>query len=195
MKDDWQTRPSLIDKIKDKSNEKNWEEFTAFYEPYVRGFLLRLGLKNDQVDDFSQMTFLKLWESIDRFKSMGTPGTFRAWLKTLIRNETINFFKRESMISQKLKDYAIMNAGDLEKNEIDEIIEDEWDIFISNKAWESIATNLTDLEKEIFLMSLKGASTDEIVASCEVKSGQVYSYKKKVKDRLKKEIQRLQKIY
>lgn len=195
MRDDWQTRPTLIDKIKDKANEKNWEEFTEFYEPYVKGFLFRLGLKNDQIDDFSQMTFLKLWESIDRFKAMGTQGTFRAWLKTLIRNETINYFKRESMIAQKLKDYALINPKDNERNEIDEIIEDEWDIFISNKAWENISDSISQLEKDIFLKSLKGDSTESIAKELNVKTSSLYSYKKKVKDRLKQEIKRLQKIY
>jgi RNA polymerase sigma factor (sigma-70 family) len=195
MRDDWQTRPTLIDKIKDKANEKNWEEFTHFYEPYVKGFLFRLGLKNHQVDDFSQMTFLKLWESIDRFKAMGTQGTFRAWLKTIIRNETINYFKRESMIAQKLKDYALINPKQDEKNEIDDIIEDEWDIFISNKAWENISDSISQLEKDIFLKSLKGDSTESIVKELNVKASSLYSYKKKVKDRLKHEIKRLQNIY
>ena len=52
----WQTRQTLIERIKDKANTEDWEKFTNFYEPYVKGFLYRLGMKSDQVDDFSQIT-------------------------------------------------------------------------------------------------------------------------------------------
>lgn len=195
MMDDWKTRPTLISRIKDKPSNENWEEFTAFYEPYVKGFLRRLGLQPDKVDDFSQMAFLKLWESIEHFELKQTSGTFRAWFKTIMRNNAINYFKRESMISKKLKDYALINKLDQSPNVIDEIIEDEWNIFISNEAWNNCSEKFSENEKNTFLESLEGKTTEEIAQKIGIRTATVYCYKKKVKDQLKREIKRLQEIY
>ena len=81
----------------------SWEEFIQSYEPFIRYLLKHLGVMGEELEEFTQKIIVKCWEKIDSFQTSETPGKFRAWLKTMIRNEIFNDRKRNAMIKKSFR--------------------------------------------------------------------------------------------
>lgn len=60
----------------------------------LNGIAFRMLKRRAAAEDVVQDTFLKLWESADRFD--GRAGYGRAWLTTLLRNHTLNVLRGEA---------------------------------------------------------------------------------------------------
>ena len=194
VKDPYRTRQSLIERVKNPNDELSWEEFIQSYHPFIIYLLKQLGVTGPDVDDFSQKIIVKCWEKIDTFTCSGDRGKFRAWLKTMIRHEIFNDRKRKTMIQKKLQTMKI-DLDKVEENKIDELIEEEWNVYISNQAWKNIEDKIKPTPKKAFLMFLDGKSTEEISKTLDVNPSTLYTYKKRVKDQLKIELQKLMELY
>ena len=56
----WDTRQSLLLKIKNQQDEHSWEEFIYFYKPYIVTVIMNLGVDQADVDDLAQKVLLVL---------------------------------------------------------------------------------------------------------------------------------------
>lgn len=192
--DPYRTRQSLIERVKDPNDDLSWEEFIQSYRPFILFLLKQLGVYGNEQEEFAQIIIVKCWEKIDSFIATGDRGKFRAWLKTMIRHEIFNDRKRKAMIKQKL-DTLKPDLDKVEEDKIDALIEEEWNVFISNQAWKNIENKVKPIPKQIFLRFLDGATTEELSTEFNMTASTLYTHKKRVKDVVKKEIQRLMELY
>lgn len=91
----YETRHSLIIRLKDRQNESAWEAFVVAYEPFLYRMAERQGVPQRHVPDTVQQVLLSVAKSVDNWKDDGRPGSFRRWLSTVSRHIVIKFMTRE----------------------------------------------------------------------------------------------------
>ena len=76
--------------------------------------------------------------------------------------------------------------------EIEEIAESEWRTYIANLAWENISPDLHENAAKCFKLFNEGVEVAEIAKQLDIVEGSVYVYKKRVEQKLIKEIKSLE---
>lgn len=92
------TRETLIRRFRDGTDplasRQAWDEFYQVYEPLVRAYVRRFGLRDADVDDLVQDLFVKLRAQLARFELDRAKGRFRAWLRTVVDNTVRDWLDR-----------------------------------------------------------------------------------------------------
>jgi RNA polymerase sigma-70 factor (ECF subfamily) len=74
------TRPSLLARLKDWSQQTAWREFDHDYAPLLRNVARKAGLTDAEAAEVAQETLIAVAKKIGEFKHAGNRGSFRAWL-------------------------------------------------------------------------------------------------------------------
>lgn len=74
------TRPSLLARLADWSQQTAWREFDHDYAPLLRNVARKAGLSDAEADEVVQETLIAVAKKIGEFKHAGRRGSFRAWL-------------------------------------------------------------------------------------------------------------------
>lgn len=190
--DPWQTRETLLLKIKNRDDESAWEDFEVYYRHYVYNILRHMNIAPVDAEDISQQVLIKMWEKLPEFKTDSSRGKFRSWFATVVRNQAINFLKKK-----KRHDHQELPSFDLQtsQSDLENIIEKEWQKSIIEKAWAIITSEFEEKTLATFELSSKNMSPSEVAEELQISESTVYSYKSRVKERLKKEIRRLKDVH
>ncbi len=193
------TRITLIQRLQDDNDEVSWQEFEELYKSYIYRVTRRMSMSQADSDDVYQEVFVKIWKNISGFDHRGKTGQLRGWISNITRNTVLNIIKKRKRESHKLENanHAKVEAvrTTIDVPEVDEIMEREWEDYISTLAWEKIEPDLTDQLKTIFLMSLEGVSRQEIADKLDLPPNTVSVYKKRVIARLQKKCQQLDEYF
>jgi RNA polymerase sigma factor (sigma-70 family) len=88
------TRASLLLRLRDPRDHEAWVEFVNLYEPVTYRLLRRHGLQDADAREIMQEFFLTVSRSIDRWDPGAERGSFRGWLRRVVRNLVINWLKQ-----------------------------------------------------------------------------------------------------
>ncbi len=88
------TRASLLLRLRDSQDHAAWVEFITLYEPVAFRLLRRHGLQEADAREVMQDLFMAVSRSIDRWDPAKELGSFRGWLRRVIRNLVINWLKQ-----------------------------------------------------------------------------------------------------
>lgn len=191
MKSNWDTRLSLIQRAKCQDDEDAWDEFVHCYKPFIYYFLKSYDVPLNDSDDLVQEILLKLWKNLQKYETGG--AKFRTWLSTVIRNETISYFRHQAAA----KNSAVFTSDKLEflspfeMPDIDEKVEQEWKNYIAKMAFERIEKTYKGQAFEVFQLSLKGYSQEEIVEKTGLTGNSIHTLKSRVKQSFTREVRRL----
>ena len=193
------TRVSLIQRLQEVNDEVSWEEFAELYKSYIYRVTRKMNLSKADSDDVYQEVFVKIWKNIPEFDHKGQTGQLRRWITNISRNTVLNILKKRKRESNKLEsaNHAQVAAvrSTIEIPEVDEIMEREWEDYISSLAWEKIEPELSPQLKDVFSMSLDGASRQDIAEKLGLPPNTVSVYKKRVIERLQKKCQQLDEYF
>ncbi|MCM8540008.1 MAG: RNA polymerase sigma factor [Lentisphaeraceae bacterium] len=193
---DWNTRQTLLEKIRDKHDEDSWEDFVFYYRQYIYVVVRSMNLHHHDAEEIVQMVLLKVWEKLPDFQYDREKGRFRGWLCRVTGNIVKNYLRsRKSQINrvEKLKQQEeIHYLNSVSLPEIEKIASREWENYIANIAWENIENNFKDHVKECFLLMSDDLPVPDIAVKLGISESSVYVYKKRVLDRLFAEINRLE---
>lgn len=84
------TRPSLLLRIRDRSDTDAWRAFDAIYRPMLHRFALSQGLTRDDAEDVRQECLAAIYDRIGDFAYDPARGRFKGWLKTMVNNRVRN---------------------------------------------------------------------------------------------------------
>lgn len=88
------TQPSLLVRIRDRSDRASWAQFVELYGPVVYGFLRKRGVQDADAADLMQDVMMDIANAIDRFHYDSAKGCFRNWLLTIVQNRLCNYWRR-----------------------------------------------------------------------------------------------------
>jgi len=96
MNDIRTTRQTLIQRLKDTENDDAWKEFYDFYWQLITGWAKRFGCSPTKADDVFQETMVCLLRKISSFEYDPSKGSFRSYLKTIVKGRCYDLFRKES---------------------------------------------------------------------------------------------------
>jgi len=182
------TRKTLLMRACDQKDQNAWEEFVAYYRPFIGIILRYLQVKESDIDDLSQTVIINLWKKLDSFD----PGRskFRTWLSTVIRNAVTTFRIKDSKDRNRDHRYFEENSK-LSEDELEKVFDEKWKTYLTNVALENIKKNFSGKAIEVFLMSLENKPIEEIAEHLDLKENSVYRLRKRVQEQLMFEVKRL----
>jgi RNA polymerase sigma-70 factor (ECF subfamily) len=177
---------TLIQRVKNRLDDKSWEEFARWYEPYIKAIAYKSGVPLPHIDDLCQDILLRVWKSIENFEYNPEKCKFRSWLTTVSRNQIYTFFSRE----KKKQNDVEVNEEILgpEEAELNEIIEKEWQAYIVTLALKKVRENFSGNVVDIYLAFQDGLTIDLVAKKYDVSESSVYVYNKRVKAAVTREI-------
>ena len=87
VEEDLRTSVSLLEAVKDPTNGPAWAAFVARYDKPIRRWCRCQGLGPEAEDSVTERVLVKLLHRMRTFNYDAHKGTFRAWLRKVVRNE------------------------------------------------------------------------------------------------------------
>jgi RNA polymerase sigma-70 factor (ECF subfamily) len=191
--DTFNTRQTLIQRVKNQHDEKSWEEFAGIYRGYIYTVIRNMGIAESDREELVQQTLIKLWKKLPDI-DCNHSGKFRSWLSTLTKNCVIDFIrkrKRESALQEKAADQEELDHFRTVLPDIDNISETAWKQHLTTLALDNIEPYFSGKSVKVFRLSLQGMEVPRIAEELGIQENSVYRLKTRVKARLIEEIQRL----
>lgn len=123
-----ETRPSLILRLRNADDLQAWQQFIEIYQPLIRSLALSRGLQAVDTDDVIQEVLSRVASHVERWNSKSEKGSFRAWLATITRNQTIQVFRERNRLPMTGADTQIGQKPD-ELDERDFDLEQDRQLF------------------------------------------------------------------
>ena len=91
-----ETSASLLDSLRDASDEFAWNRLVDLYAPLVRGWRKRHGAAHGDIDDVVQEVLTIVVRRFPEFRRQPQTGAFRAWLRTITANCLRDHWRRSN---------------------------------------------------------------------------------------------------
>jgi RNA polymerase sigma factor (sigma-70 family) len=91
---DSKTRPTLLERLRDGSDQLAWDEFFKVYWPLVFCHAKHIGCSDQTSEDIVQEVMLAVFQQKDVFHYDPQRGRFRDWLRRLVRNKVAEHRRR-----------------------------------------------------------------------------------------------------
>ena len=184
------TRKTLLMRACDQKDQHAWEEFVAYFRPFIGIILRYLSVKEHDIDDLSQTVIINLWKKLDSFDP--NRSKFRTWLSTVIRNAVTTFKIKDSKDRNRDNKY-FEEHNKVSDDELSKVFDEKWKTYLTNVALENIKKNFSGKAIDVFLMSLENKPIEEISEQLDLKENSVYRLRKRVQEQLMFEVKRLKK--
>lgn len=93
MADSPHTQPSLLLRLRNERDRDAWSRFVEVYGPLVYGYLRKQGVQDADSADIAQDVMADVARSIKTFDYQPSPGAFRRWLFTVVKNRLRNHWR------------------------------------------------------------------------------------------------------
>ena len=183
------TRETLLIKLRDQYDEPAWSEFYGIYKGFIFAILIKMNVPTEAQDDLVQDILLKAWKNLPKFEYQRNNGKFRNWLGLVVSNTARSYYRKQN---NAVKAIGKLEADSEIEPEIEEISNIEWKRFISNKAWDNVKTSLNENIIKCFELISEGIDLKEIAEKCDLPYNTVCVYKKRIINKISREIIRLE---
>jgi len=184
------TRPTLLYRITRERDEKTWDDFVSYYRDFIYLICCKMNLSHHDANDIVQQVLVKLWKKFPDFE-YDESKRFRSWLCRIIQNTSIDFFRKVASVNKTNEGYkAEIWSADLPG--IEALAEREWNDYLTTKALENIKPHFSEKSIEIFLKLTAGEKAKDLEKEYNLQPDVVYVYRKRIRDKLKDELRRIQ---
>ena len=187
----FETRVTLIEKLKHSDDELAWNEFYGHYSAYIAAVIRNLNVSASEVDDLIQKVMVVSWEKIGEFEYDRKRGLFRSWLVRIARNMVMNHKSAASRYDEKLRRYSEAKESDGIDAGEEDFAEKQWRVHVSKLAWKSIRENYDENAQQAFELIAAGKKNKEVAEALGLKQNTVAVYKRRISEALRSEIHRL----
>jgi RNA polymerase sigma-70 factor, ECF subfamily len=163
-------QPDLVPRCR-AGDEAAWRELVAHYTRRVFGIAYRFVGKVDEAEDLTQDIFVKVYQSLDRYRE--GEGHFTTWLMTLARNHAIDDYrKRRQERTRRNDDPAVLETFPSGADSPLLALEKQDRVRLVHRGLRSLPP---DLREPLVLCDLKGLPYDEIAGILDIPLGTVKS--------------------
>ena len=188
MTERWNTRKTLLQRAQDQDDPDAWNEFVFYYHDFLKMILIKMNFNQSDIEDAIQEVLIKLWKALPKFSTEGS-AKFRTWMSRIIRNSAIDYYRKNNKHDNE--DIDDHNLSSIEEPEIENYIQEEWEVHIIALALNSIKPLFSENAMKVFEMAMKNKSTDEITQTLNITPNAALKLKNRVKHRMVQEINAL----
>jgi RNA polymerase sigma-70 factor (ECF subfamily) len=179
-----ETPRTLLERLRQPGNSAAWERFLGLYTPLLYRHARSLGLQEADAADLVQDVLTLLFRKLPEFRHAG-PGSFRAWLRVVMRNKLAE--RRRQRVPATAEEAALAELespdeqGALEETEYRRHLVQQGLVALRD---EFPATTWKAFER----YALDGCEVEQVAAELGVRVGTVYAAKSRVLSRLRQEL-------
>lgn len=179
------TTSSLVGNLQAGSRER-WETFVLLYSPLLRFWIRREKVALAAEDDVLQETLRSVFSGIGQFTKDSQCGTFRGWLRTIVKRRAVDHFRTqpaESIVSQSSLEAIPVPA---QKDPADIQSEEQALTDLKARALELVRQSTSEKTWQMFWLNLvEGVPTSELAKKFNVTPAAVRMAKARVLSRLR----------
>lgn len=194
MSDEYSTRQTLLQRLKNQQDDRSWEEFVFYYQRYIYAIISNMNLPHHDCEDLVQAVLLKAWKNLPGFQYDPGKGKFRGWITVVTKNTVKDWLAKHARKRKVIDDSKEIDDYDIpgELPELEAIAVSEWENYLTQLAWENVEGSLAPKVRATFLALWQGKGVREIAEDLEIAENTVYQYKGRVQKLLYKEVVRLE---
>lgn len=91
-----ETRPSLMVRLRDPSDQQAWTQFVTIYEPLLLRLMRSRGFQEADARDVTQQVVVAVMQAVDTWQPDGRDASFRRWLFGIARRLALKSLQRGS---------------------------------------------------------------------------------------------------
>lgn len=196
------TRYTLLSRLEDRGDHDSWKDFFDTYWRFIYSVALRSGLTEAEAQDVVQETIISVARDIDKFKRDRSLGSFKGWLRNIIRWRIADQLRKRARASWKDdsktgEDWPapdVAEVPDPAGDATESVWEEEWQANLLAAALEMVKRRVKEEHYQIFdLYVIKQWPVTKVARALGINVGLVYLVKCRVSVLLKKEVRRLEK--
>jgi RNA polymerase sigma-70 factor (ECF subfamily) len=187
-----ETSATLLERLHDPSDDDAWRRLLALYGPLIRGWLVRHGLPQQDVEDVAQDVLAVVARKASGFRRDDQQGAFRSWLRAIAVNCLREHWKR-----QKRAAIPAGAAGPL-ADMIDQLADpasvltqnwnQEHDRYVAARLLAAIRDQFAPTTWQAFeRVAVRGESADDVARELNITVNAVFIAKSRVLARLRQE--------
>jgi RNA polymerase sigma factor (sigma-70 family) len=188
--DDMPTSATLLRRLRDPGDRDAWAAFAENYGRRIYAWCRRWSLQEADAEDVTQGLLVKIPTKMRSFHYDPKVGSFRAWLKTVVRHALNDFVRGQQRLGKT--GHALLESVEAEQDllkELDERFERE----LLEEAMARIELRVSPATWEAFrLTAFEQQSGKAVAAVLKIPVAHVYVYKQRVQEMLKEEIRKLE---
>ncbi len=192
------TRVTLIQRLRVQQDEQAWREFSAHYQGYIQRVARRMGLSHHDAQEVMQNVCLRAWKTLPTFTYDPARGRFRNWLWQVTANEVRMLWRSRQHEPPLLADAAdgdgLDQVPDPAVAPVETWAEDEWRVHVTTVAWQRVRGEFETRTQQVFERLSKGEEPQAVAAALGLAPDTIRVYRKRVQDRLRAEIRRLNEL-
>jgi len=147
-----ETSLSLLDRLKDSSNEKEWGLFVELYRPFLCRYLAGFSICPEDAEDVSQEALVATYRALPAFRHNGRVGSFRRWFRTIVHQRALNYLRNKrhqpTLVGASYED--ALASYESTSNSLEEEWEREHDQFVLSRLLTLIEPEFTKTTWEAF---------------------------------------------
>ncbi len=179
------TTSTLIGKLQEDSPER-WQSFVLVYSPLLRFWIRQDRVKPDGVDDVLQETLKSVFHGIRQFRWNAGSGTFRGWLRTIVKRRSVDFFRSQPKDQQVRPGVLEKIENPEQKDPLATETEEKALLDLKARALELVRQSTAEKTWQMFWMSaVEGVPSSDIARNFQVTTAAVRVAKARVLNRLR----------
>ncbi len=177
------TSQSLLDRVRDLSDQEAWREFEARYRELILRYGLRRGLSPHDAEDLLQVVLVRLAKRLPEFVYRPEVGRFRAYLRSTVENEIRRFQGRPNSSVGSVEELGLEPGVEDDPNQA--LWDEEWTLHHFRRAMVLVRGSFPARSLEVFERLLAGASPEELARERGLGVDAIYKVKQRIRARLK----------
>lgn len=194
------TRRSLVERLGDWRDQKNWREFFDTYWKLIYSVACKAGLTDSEAQDVVQETLITVAKRIDGLKYDPAVGSFKGWLLQITRWRIADQFRKrepangpKTRRSDTRRTATIERAADPAGFDLESVWESEWQDNLIKAAVARVKKKVDAKQYQVFdCYVMKEWPAQKVAKELGVNVAQVYLAKHRVSALMKKEIKALE---
>jgi len=190
------TRVTLIQRLRVQQDAQSWQEFVTHYQGYIHRLARRMGVNHHDAEETVQDVCLNAWKALPTFAYDPARGRFRGWLWQVTANQVRARWrsrKREVALAQD-ENGSLDDIPDPAEPATAKWAEEEWRAHVAAVAWRNVSGEFEARTRQAFEQLSKGVTPAVVAAELGLAPSSIYVYKKRIQDRLRQEIRRLNEV-
>ncbi len=189
------TSISLLNRLQQTDDSKNWNRLVELYAPLLRVWLRKYDVQASDADDLVQEVLMVVSKELKSFDHSGRPGAFRSWLRTILVHRLRNFWRAQGRRPQARGDSDIeRRLEQLEDpaSEMSEIWNRQHDRHVARQLLAMTESSFEPTTWKAFCrVALDGDRPDVVAKELKISLNAVFTAKSHVLRRLRQEVEGL----